>query len=160
MRRLLKFLHTVGAAGLMGSAAGLAIFLIVTAQSTGDAGYVPDVHAMSKVAAWVVGPSMALTIISGLLAMAATPTFHDAGWVWAKAATGILILEGSLHVLGPLQEEAKRASGALAGGEGAASATLLFQAEINTLWLLLAVSIANTALGVWRPRFPSYRVRD
>ena len=60
-----------------------------------------------------------------------------------------LILEGGLHVLGPLQEEAARAAGGLAGGRDAAGAAILLKAEVNTMWLLLAVSVANIALGIW-----------
>jgi hypothetical protein len=95
---------------------------------------------------------MLLTILSGLLSMAVVPAFHDAGWVWVKAGTGILVLEGSLHVLGPIQEEAKRGAGTLAGSADPAAASRLLTSEINTLWLLLAVAVANIVLGVWRPR--------
>ena len=157
MRRLLKFLHTLGAAGLMGGAAAMAIVLILTPVSIGAANYGPVVIGMSKIAAWVIGPSMVLTVVTGLLAMVAHAPFQDAGWVWVKAATGILILQAGLHILGPIQEEAARAAGGSAMAD-AADAARLFQAEINTAWVLLAVSAANIALGVWRPRFPQYPV--
>ena len=104
---------------------------------------------MAKVAAWIIGPSMILVVVSGLLAMAVNPAFHDVGWVWLKAATGILVLEGGLHVLGPLGEATK-------GSLGPSSAMGLFTAEIGTLWVLLAVSAANIALGVWRPRILTF----
>lgn len=107
---------------------------------------------------WVVGPSIALTIVTGLLAMVATPGFKDAGWVWAKAATGILLLQAGLHAIAPFEKEAKGAAKALADGGGHEAATRLFTAELNTLWLLLAVSLANIALAIWRPRFPKYPV--
>lgn len=159
MRRLLKFLHTLAAVGLTGGAAALAVVLMLAPSSAEAPGYAPMLAAAAKIAAWIIGPSMALTVATGLLAMVATPAFQDAGWVWAKAATGILILEGGLHVLGPLQQEAKRAAAALAeGGADAANAARLYEAEVNTLWLLLAVSVANIALGVWRPKFPQYPV--
>ncbi len=152
-RRVLKFLHTVAAAGLTGAIAALAIVMIVAPSAAGTAGYVPLMIPMVKIAGWLVTPSMVLTVVTGLLAMLANPAFYEAGWVWAKAATGVVLLEGSLHVLGPLQEEAKRAGAVLAGGPDAASLTTLFSSEANTLWVLLAVSVANIALGVWRPRF-------
>lgn len=155
LRRLLKFLHTLGAAGLMGAMAALAVVVVVAPASTGAVGYFASMRAMAKVAAWIVGPSMVLTVVSGLLAMAANPAFQDAGWVWAKAATGVLVLEGGLHVMGPLQEEAKRAASAMAGGAPPADMAALLTAERNTLWVLLAVSAANIALGVWRPRLKS-----
>ncbi|MHB8285400.1 MAG: hypothetical protein ACYDD1_12070 [Caulobacteraceae bacterium] len=150
MRRLLKFLHTLGAAGFTGAVAALAIVLVLAPSPTA-VGYVP---ILAKTAAWIIGPSMILTVVTGLLAMAATPVFYDAGWVWIKAATGLLVLEGGLHVIGPIQEEAKRGAAALAVSADPVSMARLFTAERNTLWVLLAVSVANIALGVWRPRLP------
>jgi uncharacterized membrane protein len=154
VRRLLKFLHTLAASGLTGAIAALAVVMILAPASTSAPGYLPIMVSMAKIAAWSSCPSMVLTIITGLLSIAATPGFQDAGWVWAKAATGILILEGGLHVLGPIQDEAKRGADALASGPDAGGAASLLTSEVNTLWVLLAVSIANIALGVWRPRFP------
>ncbi len=154
MRRLLKFLHTVGAVGLMGGMAVVAVVLLVASPSIGPAAYGFLMDALAKVAAWVILPSMTVTVVAGLLSVAVTPGFHDAGWVWAKAATGILIFEGALHVVGPLQEEAKRGAGAIAAAIDPASVARLFTSERNTLWVLIAVSAANIALGVWRPRFP------
>jgi uncharacterized membrane protein len=158
VRRLLKFLHTLGAAGLTGAIAVLAVVLVLAPTSISTAGSVSILVAMAKTAQWIVGPSMVATVVTGLLAMLATPVFYDAGWVWLKAATGLLVLEGGLHVLGPLQEEAKRGASALASGADPASVAHLFSAESNTLWVLLAVSVANIALGVWRPRLPKIPV--
>ena len=158
MRRLLKFLHTLGAAGLMGGMAVLAVMALLAPASAGTAGYAPLMASMAKVAAWIVGPSMVLTIIAGLLSIAVHSPFQEAGWVWVKAATGILIFEGGLHVMGPLQDEAKRTAGTHAAGSDPAGVASLLTGEINTLWLLLAVSVANIALGVWRPRLPSIKV--
>ena len=147
LRRLLKITHTLGAAGFMGGMGALLAVLVLTPVTAGRAEWAPVIGALAKIAAWVVAPSMVATVISGLLSMAANPAFYEAGWVWVKAATGILILEGGLHVLGPIQEEAKRGAGALADGAS------LVTAEVNTMWVLLAVAAANVALGVWRPRF-------
>jgi len=158
MRRLLKFLHSAAAAALMGAAAAMVIVLMFTPASIDDAGYATVVLGMSKLAAWIIGPTMVLTVITGLLAMAVHPPFQDAGWVWAKAATGILVLQAGLHIIGPLQEEAARAANGLAISADAANTARLFKAEINTAWVLLGVSVANIALGVWRPRFPQYPV--
>ncbi len=109
--------------------------------------------AMANIATWVFMPSLALTLMSGLLAMGATPGYHDAGWVWAKAATGLLMFEGGLaYVLGPVQSVAKDAASALAGQLDPAAVARLPGAERTTLWLLLVVALANVALGVWRPK--------
>lgn len=138
----------------MGGMAVLVVILVVAPPSMSPASYWTLMNAMAKIAAWVILPSMVLTVIAGLLAIAVFPPFHDAGWVWLKAATGILILEGGLHVAGPIQEEAKRGAAALADGLDPAVMARMFTSERNTLWVLLAVSAANIALGVWRPRLP------
>lgn len=142
----------------MGAVVALAILLSIAPASPAAAGYLPIVSAASTMAAWIIGPSVVLTVISGLLSMAATPAFQNAGWVWAKAATGILVLQAGLHVIGPIQAEAQRAASAAESGGDPSGAARLLEAEINTLWVLLAVSVANVALGVWRPRFPKYPV--
>ncbi len=154
MRHLMKFVHSLGAAGMTGAVGALAVILITAPAWVGAGASAPVLAAMAQIAAWIIGPSMVLTVITGLLAMVATPPFQEAGWVWAKAATGIIILEGGLQVLGPIQEEAKRSAAALTAGADAANVADLVKAESGTLWLLLAVSVANIALGVWRPRMP------
>ncbi len=152
LRRLLKVFHTLAAAGFAGGLAALLVVVLV-APAASDPGHGALTAVMAKVAAWVVGPSMVLTVVSGLLSMAANPAFYEAGWVWVKAATGILVLEGGLHVLGPIQEEAKRAASLVAGAPDPKALAQLMASEGNTMWVLLAVSAANIALGVWRPRF-------
>jgi hypothetical protein len=107
---------------------------------------------MAEIGAWVVMPSLVLTLTSGLLAIAVTTAFHDAGWAWIKAATGILILAGGLHALSPIQDEARLSAEALAGRLDPATLTGIAPGEISTLWVLLAVSTANVVLGIWRPR--------
>lgn len=151
LRRLLKFLHTLGAAGFMGGAGALAVVFLAQPALTGRAGGDALPAALAAIGTWIIGPSMVLTVIAGLLAIAVHPPFQDAAWVWAKAATGILIFEGALHVLAPIQEDARRGAGALFTGPGAAEA---LAGERNTLWVLLAVSAANIALAIWRPRYP------
>jgi hypothetical protein len=109
--------------------------------------------AMAEIATWVFLPSMALTLLSGLLAIAATPAFHDAAWVWVKAATGILVFEAGLqYVAGPIQETGKASAAILAGHFDPADMAHMLGAERKTLWVLLAVALLNVALGVWRPR--------
>ncbi|MDX2275982.1 MAG: hypothetical protein NW206_11090 [Hyphomonadaceae bacterium] len=151
MRRLLKFLHTLGSAGLIGAAAALALILIFAPAANSSGDYASMWIASSKIVTWILGPSIVLTIMSGLLAMVVTPPFMDAFWVWVKAGTGILILLGGLHVTAPIQQAAKRAA---EGGDAAG----VLHGEVGTLWVLLGVAIANIALGVWRPRMPKYPV--
>jgi len=142
----------------MGGAAAMVVVLMLTPASSDSAGYAAIVLGMSKLAAWVIGPSVVLTVITGLLAMLVHPPFQDAGWVWVKAATGILVLLAGLHIIGPLQEAASRAERGLEIAADAAHTARAFDAEIGTAWVLLGVAAVNIALGVWRPKLPKYPV--
>jgi len=115
--------------------------------------------AMAAVSGWVFFPSLTITLLAGLLAIAATKGFHDAGWVWVKLATGILVFEmGLVGVDGPMKKEAALAAKAVAENLGAAGLGAHVRSEAATLWLLLAISAANVALAIWRPRL--LRLRD
>jgi hypothetical protein len=149
----MKFLHTMGAIGLMGSMACLLVLLSVTPPPSSLSQYVLMRSAMSSIATWVFLPSLALTLVAGLLAIAVNRAYHNAGWAWVKLATGVLVFEwGFAAVQGPMQQEAELSAQALAGaGETAALAASL-GAEMNSLWILLAVATANVMFGIWRPR--------
>jgi hypothetical protein len=154
MRRLIKFLHTMGAIGLMGAMASLLVLMSFLPPPTSLAEYAQLRAAMDGIARWVFLPSFALTLIAGLLAMALSTVYQNAGWAWAKLATGIIIFEyGFLAVLGPQQYEAELSAKALAGEADAALLGTTVDAEWASLLVLLAVATANVVLGVWRPRF-------
>lgn len=153
VRRLLKFLHTMGAIGLMGSMASLLILLNVAPPPTSLVPYALMRGAMGDIATWIFFPSLGLTLLAGLLAIGLNRGYHNAGWAWAKLATGILVFEGGfVGVLGPMQQEADRSAGAVAGRVDPATLTGPLAAERYTLWVLLAVATANVVLGIWRPR--------
>ena len=153
MRRLLKFLHTMGAIGLTGSMACLIVLMSVSPPPSSLAEYAMMRGAMAAIAKWILFPSLGLTLIAGLLAFAANRAFHNAGWAWAKLATGISIFEGGLvSVQGPLQAEAERSARAVAGEVDPATLAASFGSEQFALCVLLAVATANVLLGVWRPR--------
>jgi hypothetical protein len=155
LRRLLKFLHTMGAIGMTGAMACLLVVLIVVPDRPSLAGQVAVTGAMGQIATWVFEPSLALTLVAGLLGIAVTPGYHDAGWVWIKAATGILVFEaGLVDVLGPLQAAAKSGAKAIAANLDPTTAARAVVAERNTLWILMGLAVVNVALGVWRPRLP------
>ncbi len=154
MRLVLKFLHIIGAIGLMGALASLIVLVRFAPPPSSLAGYAATYGAMANISTWIFFPSVALTLIAGLLAIAATPAFHNAGWVGAKLATGILIFEGGLvNIQGPIQEEAKLSANALNGPLDPAMIAGLHGVGQTTLWVLFAVATANVVLGVWRPRF-------
>jgi uncharacterized membrane protein len=153
----LKLLHTIATAGIMGGGAAIVILAMLAAAATGPdgaptAGFSVLANGMAKIALWVIAPSMLVVIVTGLLAMLITPVFQDAGWVWAKAAMGILVFQAGLHVLGPLQSHALGGAAEPAPAAGAATAAML-SATANTMWVLLAVSVANIVLAIWRPKF-------
>jgi hypothetical protein len=152
----MKFLHTIGAIGLMGAMACLIVLLGFLPKPTSLSEYALMTAAMSGVVTWVFFPSLALTLIAGLLAIAVNRAYHSAGWAWAKLATGILIFEwGFTAILGPMQEEAELSARVLAGGADAAALATSLAAERTSLWVLLAVAAANVVLGIWRPRLTS-----
>ena len=159
MRRLLKFLHTIGAIGLMGSMACLLVLLNFVPPSTSLAEYASFRAAMGSIATWIVYPSLGLALVSGLLAIACNRGYHGAGWAWAKAVSGVLLFEsGFVGVIGPMQLEAKRSAAALAGKADPAILAASLPAERNTLLILLGLAAFNVAFGIWRPRLT--RLRD
>ena len=158
MRRLLKFLHTMGAIGMMGSMASLLVCMIAAPSPANLSGYALIHAAMSDIATFVFFPSLALTLIPGMLAIAINRAFQNAGWAWAKLATGVLIFEGGLvYVEGPIREEATRSAAALAGTLPVAEITGSYGAEQSSMWALLGVCTANVVLGVWRPKLTKLR---
>jgi hypothetical protein len=153
MRRLMKFLHTMGAVGLMGAAACLLVLIGFTPAPAALAEYARMRAAMGGIATWVFQPSLALTLIAGLLAIALNHTYQNAGWVWAKLATGVLIFEGGFTaILGPMQREAELSARALGGEVDLSALTGSTVAERTSLWVILAVATANVVLAIWRPR--------
>jgi len=137
----------------MGSAACLLVLMIFAPPPASLAEYASVRGAMAAIGEWIYLPSMALTLIAGLLAIAANRAFQNAGWAWVKLATGIVTFEGSLYgVLGPIQEEAKRSADALAAHLGPEAITAGQGAQAGAVWMMLAVMTANVVFGIWRPR--------
>ena len=142
----------MGAVGFMGSLACLLVLENLAPAPTSLAGYALIRSAMAAIATWVYFPSFLLTLIPGLLAIAVNPAFHNAGWAWIKAATGILIFEAGLHALAPIQDEARLSAEAVASRLDPATLAGASEGEAVNMWVLLVVSTANIVLGVWRPR--------
>ena len=67
----------------------------------------------------------------------------------------VLIFEGFLRVQGAMQTEAQNSAAAVAGQIDPATLGQSAGAERWTLVLVLAVAMANVALGIWRPRLSS-----
>ena len=142
-----KALHDIASIGFGGGmAACLVINLVANRASPPE--FAAARHAFAAIAQYVLAPSMAVVVVSGLIALAATRGYHDAGWAWLKALLGLSVFEATLLIVGSSRKQAEFAA-------AAADPTLLdalLRSERNTLWLLIALSIANVVLAVWRPR--------
>ncbi|MDZ4791492.1 MAG: hypothetical protein SGJ17_09875 [Hyphomicrobiales bacterium] len=154
MRRLLKFLHTIGSIGMMGAMASLLVLIYILPEPMAVADYARMRLAMAAISNWIFFPSLVATLVAGLLSMAVTRVYQDAGWVLIKLATGVLVFEGGLiGIHGPMGREAALSAEALSTGVANAKLGASIGSEWITLWVMMAVSVANVALGVWRPRF-------
>ena len=136
----------------MGAMAALVVLLSFAAPRTSLAEYATIRGAMGAIATWMLLPALALTLIAGLLAIALNHAYHNAGWVGAKLATGVIIFEGALSIQSSMLEEAGRSANALAGQVEPTAPAGSLGAEQITLLVLLVVATANVGLGIWRPR--------
>ncbi len=160
MKKAMKFLHTLGAIGLTGAIAVHLILLDSAPAPSSLAEYTAVRTSIAAVATWMLLPSLALVLLSGLMAIAAHPEFGSAGWVGAKVLLGLAIFEGTLvSIQGPAVRNAEAAAAALAGDMEAAALPGLIHSEWGALWVVLVVCIANILLAVWRPRM-SRRSRE
>lgn len=142
----------MGAIGFMGSLACLLVLENLAPPPSSLASYALVRAAMGMIANWVFFPSFVLTLVPGLLALAVTPAFQTATWVWIKAASGILIFVGGLHALAPIQDEARLSAEAIAGRLDPARLEGVSEGTAATMWVLLVIGTANVVLGIWRQR--------
>jgi hypothetical protein len=151
MRRLLKFLHSLASCGLIGALAAYALVLALAPQDTPQA-YAAMRVTVAALASFLLVPSMAVAIVTGLIAMAVHYPFAQTRWAWAKALIGLGIFEATLGLVQAKANAAAEAALAAAAGRGALSAS---DAVVANEWMsfaaIMALSIAQVALGVWRP---------
>ncbi|WP_420346209.1 DUF2269 family protein [Pelagibius sp.] len=152
MRKVLKILHSIAACGLIGGLGCYMILLVAAPQET-PAAYADLRHAIAAISNYLLLPSLAIVLLSGLLAMATHHPFLDKGWALLKAALGILMFKGVLTIVGAKADHAAVVSRQIADGEPVAE---VLDAALAQEWLALgtvmALSVANVVLGVWRPR--------
>ena len=155
MRKLMKFAHTLGAVGLLGTMVTLVLVLGFLPRPVDDIqSYSMLTELVDRLARWVLLPALTVTLVSGLLAMALGPSFHSSGWAWMKLATGILMFEGTLlTVQGPLQREAELTRQFLDGVVTIEALADSFWAVNNSILILGGVAVFNIGMGIWRPRF-------
>lgn len=148
-----KFLHLVASIGFGG---GLAACLIIntTADRSSPAAFAAGRQAFAAIASYLLVPSMAVVVVSGLIALAATRAYMDAGWAWLKALLGLSVFEATLVVVGGGVRQAEL----LAASAQPAVLDAMLRSERHTLWLLVVLSVVNVVLAVWRPRL-TWQVR-
>ncbi len=152
MRRAVKFLHTVASGGMIGAFLGYLVILAFSPQGNPQALAVMR-ETISALCSYLLLPSLAVALVSGLLSMVVHKPFMEHRWVWAKAVLGLSLFEATLAVIhakaaSASEEAVKIAAG---GGDPAALASVVAN-EWMTLYALLALCAAQVALGVWRPR--------
>jgi hypothetical protein len=151
MRRLLKFLHSLASCGVIGALAGYFVVLVLAPQDTPQA-YAAMRLTLTALASYMLVPSMAVALVTGLLAMAVHYPFAQTRWAWLKALLGLGIFEATLGLVGAKATAAAEAAVEAAAGKGAPGAIeAIIASEWASLGALLALSLAQVALGVWRP---------
>ncbi|MEM1113997.1 MAG: hypothetical protein AAGI11_18930 [Pseudomonadota bacterium] len=150
----MKFLHTLGTVGMLGALAAMLILHTLLPPTQELAGYVTVRVAISRIAEWLLLPSLGMVLVSGLLAMAVGKYFQNAGWAWAKLAMGVVMFEGTLlAVQGPAQREARLAESAGAGEASVSDLALSLSSEWYSIWVIALLATLNIVLGIWRPKF-------
>lgn len=160
LRRTLKILHLVGAGGMTGAlAAHVALLLVIPMESMSE--YAAARRGIEAISQYVLVPSLAVALATGMFALSVQPSFGNAGWFWIKAGLGYPMFHGTLVTIDSTAKSAAALSARVAAGD--ADPALLASAvagEWTTLWILLALCLAQSALGAWRPRFSRAQARD
>lgn len=151
LRKLIKILHEIGAIGVVGSFAAC-ILLAAKAPPLPLIAYAVARHQIAVITQWLLVPSLAVVLISGLLAIAANKAYVDAGWAWLKALLGVSMFEGTLvTIAGSARHAAELSALAASGHPDPVQLAQVQRTESGSLWLLLTLSFANIVIGVWRP---------
>ncbi len=83
MRRAVKFLHTVASGGMIGAFLGYLVILAFSPQGSPQA--LADMRqTISALSNYLLLPSLAVALVSGLLSMVVHKPFLEHRWVWAK----------------------------------------------------------------------------
>lgn len=151
-RRVLKILHELSSSGIIGAlAAHLA--LLSVASTTQMLEYAAVRRGIEVITQYVLLPSLAVVLISGLLSIAVHRPFHGAGWAWLKLALGMAMFEGTLGAVNATARDASALAAKIVAGEAPVSSMDdVLRHEWGGLWFILFLSIINIVLGVWRPR--------
>lgn len=152
MRKALKFLHTFASCGLIGALLGYMIVLITAPQDIARS-YAEARQTISALCNYLLLPSLAIALVSGLLSMAVHRPFQEQRWAWVKALLGLGMFESTLGIIQSKANYAATVSAKIVTGEATPDTlTTAIANEWYALGAIMALSIANIVLGVWRPR--------
>ena len=155
MRQAIKFLHTVSSCGLIGALLGHMLLLWRAPQATAE-DYAMLREMISLIARFILVPSLGISLVTGLLAMLVHRQYQQKRWAWAKALLGLSMFEATLAVTQSKAVAAAELTARIAKGDNVLEAQRLLaeaiHSEWNVLYAILALSFAQTALGIWRPK--------
>jgi hypothetical protein len=127
--------------------------LLATAPTTSLVGHAAVLQGIASISKWLLVPSLAVVLISGLLAIAATDSYKSAAWAWVKALLGIGTFEGTLLTVGASARHAAELSALAVAGRGdAVQLAQEIRTEWGGLWIMTTLATVNIVLAVWRPR--------
>ncbi len=149
--RLIKLLHELGSMGSLGSVV-VCLLLLGRPGAQAHQSIEASSAAVWVVVHWVLLPSFIATILSGLLALVASPPYMESGWAWLKALLSLSLFEASLMLSGTAQDIALLSRQADLGTEAARQLVQTVRTETGVLWVLLCVCVVNVVFGIWRPR--------
>ena len=155
MRHSVKFLHTVSSCGLLGGLIAYGLVLWKAPQAN-VAQYADMREVISLIARYILVPSLGISLVTGLVAMIVHRQYQQKRWAWAKAVLGLSMFESTLAVTQTKAHDAAAfAAQIVQGNDPTRAATLLAEAiasEWTVLLTILALCLAQTALGIWRPQ--------
>lgn len=152
MRQTLKFLHSVASCGIIGALLCYMLLLVKAPRET-PVQIAEQRQFIEVLCSLLLVPSMALALFTGLVAMAVHRPFQEKRWAWVKALLGIGMFESTLAITQSKAHYAAEITRKIATGEVPADALgNSLHSEWTTLLAIMALSLGNVALGVWRPR--------
>jgi hypothetical protein len=155
MRQAIKFLHTLSSCGLIGALVAYMLVLWKAPQES-VAQYADLRDIISLIARYILVPSLGISLVSGLLSMMVHKPYQERRWAWAKAFLGLAMFESTLAITQAKAIDAAEFAAQIAKDENVEAAQKLLaealQSEWNVLFAILAISAAQTALGIWRPK--------
>ena len=131
-----KVLHDIASISFGG---GLAACLVInlTANRASASEFASARQVLAAIAEDVLIPSMAVVVVSGLIAMMATRGYQDAGWAWVKAVLGISVFVATVRLVGASSKQAELVAAVTDPG----MLDAMLRSERNMLWLLIVLCV-------------------